>query len=42
MNDEKWRYRVEIETPGFTFPDEHVLILARKDSAPHPSADLQA
>ncbi len=30
MNDEKWRYRVEIETPGFQFPDEHVLILARQ------------
>jgi SAM-dependent methyltransferase len=30
MNDEKWRYRVEIDTPGFRFPDEHVLILARQ------------
>jgi hypothetical protein len=30
MNDEKWRYRVEIDTPGFKFPDEHVLILARQ------------
>ncbi len=29
MNEEKWRYRVEIETPGACFPDEHVLILAR-------------
>jgi SAM-dependent methyltransferase len=29
MNEEKWRYRVEIETPGARFPDEHVLILAR-------------
>jgi SAM-dependent methyltransferase len=30
MNEEKWRYRVEIETPGVPFPDEHVLILAQK------------
>jgi hypothetical protein len=30
MNDEKWRYRVEIDTPGIEFPDEHVLILARQ------------
>ncbi len=30
MNDEKWRYRVEIETPGVNFPDEHILILARR------------
>lgn len=30
MNDEKWRYRVEIETSGFEFPDEHVLIQARR------------
>ena len=30
MNDEKWRYRVEIETPGYEFPDEHILILAQK------------
>jgi len=29
MNEEKWRYRVEIETPGVGFPDEHILILAR-------------
>jgi SAM-dependent methyltransferase len=30
MNDEKWRYRVEIETPGYEFPDEHILILAQR------------
>jgi SAM-dependent methyltransferase len=41
MNDEKWRYRVEIDTPGFKFPDEHVLILARRVESPYPSADLQ-
>jgi SAM-dependent methyltransferase len=34
MNDEKWRYRVEIDTPGFKFPDEHVLILARPAASP--------
>ena len=37
MNDEKWRYRVEINTPGFEFPDEHVLILARQGASPHVS-----
>jgi len=41
MNDEKWRYRVEIDTPGFPFPDEHVLILARQVEKPYPSAHLQ-
>jgi SAM-dependent methyltransferase len=41
MNDEKWRYRVEIGTAGFTFPDEHVLILARQGTSPHPTARLQ-
>lgn len=30
MNEEKWRYRVEIITPGVDFPDEHILILARR------------
>jgi SAM-dependent methyltransferase len=30
MNDDKWRYRVKIDTPGIEFPDEHVLILARQ------------
>ena len=41
MNDEKWRYRVEIDTPGFQFPDEHVLILARQVKKPYFSAHLQ-
>jgi SAM-dependent methyltransferase len=30
INDAKWRYRVEIDTPGTEFPEEHVLILARQ------------
>ncbi len=30
VNDEKWNYRVEIETPATGFPDEHILILAQK------------
>ena len=38
MNDEKWRCRVEIDTPGFRFPDEHVLVLARKVASLCPSA----
>ncbi|MEA4907974.1 MAG: class I SAM-dependent methyltransferase [Chloroflexi bacterium] len=29
MNEEKWRRLVEIDTPGFRFPQEHILILAR-------------
>jgi SAM-dependent methyltransferase len=41
MNDEKWRYRVEIDTPGFKFPDEHVLILARQVAPSHPFDRLQ-
>lgn len=41
MNEEKWRYRVEIEPPEFKFPEEHVLILARRVVAPRPSACLQ-
>jgi hypothetical protein len=41
MNEEKWRYRVEIDTPGFKFPDEHVLILARLVAPSHPSNRLQ-
>jgi SAM-dependent methyltransferase len=41
MNDEKWRYRVEIDTSGFKFPDEHVLILAQRAASPHPSTRLQ-
>jgi hypothetical protein len=30
MNEEKWRYRVEMNTSGFKFPDEHILIVARR------------
>jgi SAM-dependent methyltransferase len=41
MNDEKWRYRVEIDTSGFKFPDEHVLILARRVATSHPINLLQ-
>ena len=41
MNDEKWRYRVEIDTPGFKFPDEHVLILAQRIVTSHPFDRLQ-
>jgi SAM-dependent methyltransferase len=41
MNEEKWRYRVEMNTSGFKFPDEHVLILARRDVASHPFDRLQ-
>ena len=41
MNDEKWRYRVEIDTPEIRFPDEHVLILARQVEKPYPLAHLQ-
>ncbi len=40
MNDEKWRYRVEIDTPGIEFPDEHVLILARQVASLYPSTLL--
>ncbi len=29
VNNEKWRRQVEIETEGFEFPQEHILILAR-------------
>jgi len=29
VNTEKWRRQVEIETEGFEFPQEHILILAR-------------
>jgi hypothetical protein len=31
VNYDKWSSEVEIETPGFDFPTEHVLIVARKD-----------
>ncbi len=30
MNEEKWRRLVEIETPEFQFPEEHILILAQQ------------
>ena len=30
VNDQKWHRLVEIETPGVAFPEEHVLIVARK------------
>ena len=30
VNEEKWRRLVEILTPGVSFPDEHILILARR------------
>jgi SAM-dependent methyltransferase len=32
MNDDKWRSRVEIVTPGIEFPDEHILIIAHSSS----------
>jgi hypothetical protein len=32
MNDDKWRRRVEIVTPGIEFPDEHILIIAQSSS----------
>lgn len=30
VDDEKWRRSVEILTPGMDFPEEHILIVARK------------
>ncbi len=30
VDEEKWARSVEIETPGITFPEEHILIIARK------------
>ena len=30
VNEEKWRNLVDIDTPGVSFPDEHILILARQ------------
>ncbi len=30
VDEEKWRRTVAIETPGVSFPDEHILIIARK------------
>jgi len=40
MNDEKWRYRVEIDTSEFKFPDEHILILAQQVATHHPSPSV--
>ena len=37
MNEEKWRQLVNIETPGFPFPEEHILILAQLTG--HPPED---
>ncbi len=31
VDEEKWQRAVEIETPGVSFPDEHILIIARKN-----------
>ena len=33
INEDKWRTKVEIETPGVNFPEEHILILARKPAS---------
>jgi SAM-dependent methyltransferase len=30
VNDDRWRSRVSIQTPGIDFPDEHVLIIAAR------------
>jgi SAM-dependent methyltransferase len=30
VNDDKWRQKVDIETPGVEFPEEHILILAHQ------------
>jgi len=40
VNDQKWHRLVEIETPGVAFPEEHVLIIARKAADPHPVVQL--
>ncbi len=32
VNEDKWRHKVSIETPGIEFPDEHILILARREA----------
>lgn len=32
VNEEKWRALVDIITPGVSFPEEHILILAKKDA----------
>ena len=31
VDEEKWQRTVEIETPGGSFPDEHILIVAREN-----------
>jgi SAM-dependent methyltransferase len=33
VDDEKWRRTVEILTPGIGFPEEHILIIAKKAGA---------
>ena len=30
VNDDRWRSRVSIQTPGIDFPDEHILIVAAR------------
>ena len=40
VNDQKWHRLVEIETPGVAFPEEHVLIVARKPADLHPVVQL--
>jgi hypothetical protein len=32
VNEEKWRALVDIITPGVSFPEEHILILAKKNA----------
>ena len=34
VNEEKWRNLVEIESPAVSFPEEHILILARREIQP--------
>jgi SAM-dependent methyltransferase len=34
VNEEKWRNLVDIDTPGVSFPDEHILILAHRALQP--------
>ncbi|MCC6148581.1 MAG: class I SAM-dependent methyltransferase [Anaerolineaceae bacterium] len=34
VNAEKWRRTVEIVAPGVEFPEEHILIVARREQAP--------
>lgn len=40
LNEEKWRYRVEIETPGYEFPYEHILILAQRAAVQPTCSEL--